>query len=120
MKRCLLRGKIHRATVTEARVDYEGSITIDSLLMDAAGIVSYEQVSVWSMTSGERLETYAIPGRAGGGEICMNGAAALRIKEGEVVIIASFVWLDEKEVQGYSPRVVFVDERNRIRKPAEK
>lgn len=120
MKRCMLRGKIHRATVTEARVDYEGSITIDPLLMDAAGIVSYEQVSVWSMTTGERLETYAIPGKAGGGEICMNGAAAHRIKKGEIVIIASFVWLDDKEIAGYSPPLVFVDERNRIRKPASR
>jgi aspartate 1-decarboxylase len=113
----MLRGKIHRATVTDAQVEYEGSITIDAQLMEAAGIVSYEQVSVWSLTSGERLDTYAIPGKPGGGEICMNGAAAHRIKKGENVIIASFVRLDEKEIRGYSPRVVFVDERNRIQKP---
>lgn len=117
MKRSMLRGKIHRATVTDAQVEYEGSITIDAQLMEAAGIVSYEQVSVWSLTSGERLDTYAIPGKPGGGEICMNGAAAHRIKKGENVIIASFVRLDEKEIRGYSPRVVFVDERNRIQKP---
>jgi aspartate 1-decarboxylase len=115
----MLGGKIHQATITDADVQYEGSITIDSLLMEAAGIVSYEQVSVWSLTTGERLETYAIPGGAGSGEVCMNGAAAHRIKKGEVVIIANFIWLDEKEVRSHVPRVVFVDGRNRIRKPPD-
>lgn len=119
MERSMLGGKIHRATVTDAQVEYEGSITIDTLLIEAAGFASYEQVSVWSLTSGERLDTYAIPGKPGSGEICMNGAAAHRIKKGELVIIASFVRLDEEELRGYSPRVVFVDERNHIRKPLD-
>jgi len=114
MLRCMLKGKIHRATVTDANVEYEGSITIDAALMDKANLVSYEQVHVWSVTSGERLETYVIPGEAGSGQLCMNGAAAHRIKKGEVVIVASFAWLDEKEAEVHSPCLVYVDEQNRI------
>jgi len=114
MLRCMLKGKIHRATVTDANVEYEGSITIDAALMDKAKLVSYEQVHVWSVTSGERLETYVIPGEAGSGQLCMNGAAAHRIKKGEVVIVASFAWLDEKEAEVRSPCLVYVDEQNRI------
>ncbi len=114
MLRWMLKGKIHHATVTDANVEYEGSITIDAALMDKAKLVSYEQVHVWSVTSGERLETYAIPGEAGSGQLCMNGAAAHRIKKGEVVIVASFAWLDEKEAEVRSPCLVYVDEQNRI------
>jgi len=112
---CMLKGKIHGATVTEADVQYEGSITIDAALMDAARILENEQVQVWSLTSGERLTTYAIPGPAGRGDICINGAAAHRIKKGEVVIVASFAWMDEKEAAKHRPHVVFVDGQNRFR-----
>ncbi len=111
---CKLKGKIHGAKVTNASVEYEGSLTIDPNLMEAAHIVPYEKVFVWSLTSGERLETYAIPGKAGLEEICTNGAAALRIKEGEKVIITVFAWMDEKEEKNHRPYVVFVDECNRI------
>ena len=120
MQRCMLKGKIHGATVTEAQVKYPGSITIDAALMEAADIVPHEQVHIWSLTSGERLDTYAIPGEAGSGEICMNGAAAHRIKKGETIIIAAFAWMDEEEVREHMPRIVFVDGRNRISDPAER
>jgi aspartate 1-decarboxylase len=111
----MLKGKIHGAVVTDANVEYEGSITIDPALMKAARILTHEQVQVWSLTSGARLTTYAIPGSPGAGEICINGAAAHRIKKGEVVIIATFAWMDEKEAIEHEPSVVFVDGRNRIR-----
>jgi len=111
---CKLKGKIHGAKVTNAGVEYEGSLTIDPNLMEAAHIVPYEKVFVWSLTTGERLETYAIPGKAGMKEICTNGAAALRIKKGEKVIIAVFAWMDEEEEKTHQPYVVFVDECNRI------
>jgi len=115
MQKCLLRGKIHRGTITEDNVDYEGSITIDARLMAAVDLIPFEQVHVWSVTTGERLVTYAIPGKAGSGEISMNGAAAHRIKKGEIVIITSFSWIGEKEARGYHPRIIFVDEQNRIK-----
>ncbi len=111
---CKLKGKIHGAKVTDASVEYEGSLTIDPNLMAAAHIVPYEKVLIWSLTSGERLETYAIPGKAGLEEICTNGAAAHRIKKGEKVIIAVFAWMDEKEARDHRPYNVFVDECNRI------
>lgn len=115
MQRCMLKGKIHGAKITDANVAYEGSVTIDARLMQEADIRSYQQVQVWSLTTGERLDTYAIPGKAGSGEVCMNGAAAHRIKKGEVVIIASFAWMDEKEIEKHSPCLVFVDEHNCVR-----
>ena len=115
MRRNMLKGKIHGATVTDANVAYEGSITIDADLMEASDVVPHEQVCIWSLTSGERLETYAISGRAGSGEVCINGAAAHRIKKGEEVIIATFAWLEEAEVKKHLPRVVFVDGQNRIK-----
>jgi aspartate 1-decarboxylase len=111
----MLKGKIHRARVTDANVEYDGSITIDDALMRAAGILTHERVQVWSATSGERLVTYAISGAPGSGEICVNGAAAHRIKKGEVVIVASFAWMDANEAVKHRPRVVFVDGGNRIR-----
>jgi aspartate 1-decarboxylase len=83
--------------------------------MEEADICPYEQVQVWSLSTGERLDTYAIPGKGGSGEVCMNGAAAHRIKRGEVVIIASFAWMDEKELEKHSPCLVFVGGNNRVR-----
>jgi len=118
MQRNMLKGKIHGATVTDANVAYEGSITIDADLMEASNVVPHEQVSVWSLTSGERLETYANPGPAGSGEVCINGAAAHKITKGEVVIIATFAWLDEAEIHKHLPRVVFVDQHNHIKGPS--
>ena len=115
MIRTLLKSKIHRATVTEANLEYEGSVTIDALLMDAADLLPYEQVQIYDCTNGSRLTTYAIPGEPGSGEICINGAAAHLVKPGDVVIIASYVQVDERECRGWEARRVFVDHRNRPR-----
>ncbi len=113
MMRKLLRGKIHRATVTGADLDYEGSVTIDQELMDQADLVTHEAVHVWNVTNGERFETYAIPGQRGSGVVCVNGAAAHKVSRGDLVIIAAFSWMDEKAARAWKPRVVFVDEKNR-------
>jgi aspartate 1-decarboxylase len=111
--RTLLKSKIHRATVTEANLEYEGSVTIDTDLMDAADLLPYEQVQIYDCTNGSRLTTYAIPGEAGSGEICINGAAAHLVKPGDVVIIASYAQMDEAEARGWQARRVFVDRANR-------
>jgi len=114
MRRTLLKSKIHRATVTEADLDYVGSIAIDPLLMAAADLVEHERVEIYNITNGERLATYAIPGRRGAGEICINGAAAHKARAGDLVIIASYAEYDEAELAGHEPRLVFVDAANRI------
>ncbi len=111
----LLKSKIHRATVTEANVEYEGSVSIDPVLLRAADILPWERVDIWDCTNGERLSTYAIEGEEGSGEICINGAAAHRVKPGDLVIIASFVQMDADEARRWKPRRVFVDGRNEIR-----
>ncbi len=114
MLTCVLKSKIHRAVVTGADIDYMGSITIDKNLMEHARILPYEKVMVVSLDSGERLETYAIEGNKNSGEICINGAAARRILEGEKIIILSFIYIADKEVLEHRPRIVYVDEKNRI------
>lgn len=114
MLRTMLGGKVHRATVTQADLHYVGSITIDEDLMRAADIMEGEQVDVVDITNGARLTTYAITGSAGSGVIGINGAAAHLIQPGDMVIIMSFQQLDEHEVSRHAPRVVHVDERNRI------
>jgi aspartate 1-decarboxylase len=111
----MLKSKVHRATVTEANVEYEGSVTIDRELLRAADILPYEQVDIYDCTNGSRLQTYAIEGEAGSGEICINGAAAHRVKPGDQVIIASYVQVDDAEAHAWRAIRVFVDERNRIR-----
>jgi aspartate 1-decarboxylase len=109
----ILRGKIHRATVTEANIDYEGSITLDASLMEAANIVPHQEVEVWDVTNGERLQTYAVPGAPHSGTVCINGAAARRIHLGDLVIVAAYGWLDDRLVAAtYEPSIVHVDERN--------
>jgi aspartate 1-decarboxylase len=113
--RVMFKSKIHRATVTQADVDYEGSVTIDATLMEAADILPYEQVHVWNVTRGTRLETYAIVGAPGSGVICINGAAAHLMHPGDLVILATFTELDEAEARKHQPRVVLVDEKNRIK-----
>ncbi|MDI6901670.1 MAG: aspartate 1-decarboxylase [Anaerosomatales bacterium] len=113
MHRTMLGGKVHRATVTGADIHYEGSITLDAGLLDAAGILPNEAVSVWDVTNGARFETYAIAGPRGGGDVCVNGAAAHLVDVGDLVIIASFVRLEDAEARSWEPRVVFVDGRNR-------
>lgn len=114
MFRTMLSGKIHRATVTGADVHYVGSITIDASLMEAAGIVAHERVQVVDVDNGARLETYVIPAIAGSGTIQLNGAAAHLVDVGDKVIIMSYVQLDDAEVPCWKPRVVLVDEDNRI------
>lgn len=113
MKRHLLKSKIHRATVTEARVDYVGSITIDADLMELADIVAYEKVLVADCDNGERLETYAIAGPPGSGVVCMNGAAARLVEKGDKVIIMTFSDYDDEEARGHRPLAVFVDDDNK-------
>jgi aspartate 1-decarboxylase len=112
----ILKSKIHRATVTDANIDYIGSISIDGRLMEHANILPYEKVLVVSLDSGERLETYAIEEEKGTGEICINGAAARRIMKGEKVIIISFVSVEPKEAEAHRPKVLYVDDKNRIKK----
>ncbi len=114
MYRTVLKSKIHRARVTEADLHYQGSITIDAVLMEAADIRPYEKVQVADVTSGARLETYAIEGKAGSGIICLNGAAAHLVKKDHIVIIISYNQLADEEIDFHSPRVVFVDDSNRI------
>ncbi len=113
MKRTLLKSKIHRATVTEADLEYEGSVTIDTDLMHAADIVEYERVEIYNITSGTRLATYAIGGEPGSGTICINGAAAHLVSPGDMVIIASYAELTEAELAAHVPHVILVDEQNR-------
>ncbi|HXG30094.1 MAG TPA: aspartate 1-decarboxylase [Thermodesulfobacteriota bacterium] len=116
MQRVLLKSKIHRATVTEANVDYEGSITVDKNLMEAADLVPYEQVHIFNVTNGHRFYTYAIEGRRGSGVICINGAAAHLARKGDTLIIASFASYRENEIGKHDPKLVYVDEKNRITK----
>jgi aspartate 1-decarboxylase len=114
MFRNMMKGKIHRATVTEANVDYVGSITLDADLMTAADILPNEKVQVVDVTNGARLETYAIPGAPGSGVCCLNGAAARLVREGDTVIVISYAQMTDAEARNYLPAVVFVDAHNRI------
>ena len=115
MYRTMLKSKIHRATVTEANVEYEGSVTIDRELLEAANILPYEQVDLYDCTNGARLHTYAIAGEPGSGEVCVNGAAAHRIKPHDLVIICSYVQVPDAECRGWEAIRVFVDAKNRRR-----
>jgi aspartate 1-decarboxylase len=115
MLRSFLIGKIHRATVTGADPDYEGSITVDRLLMDSAGMAPFEQVHVYNVSSGKRFVTYLMSGEPGSGEIVVNGAAALLVRIGDRLIIAAYGMLDERESRDWRPSVVLVDDRNRMR-----
>lgn len=114
MMRILLKAKIHRATVTDRSLDYEGSVTIDRDLMDAVGILPYEQVHVYNVSNGERFETYAISGERASGEICVNGAAAHRAEIGHKIIIASYAFFTDEDLRDFNPRVALVDANNRI------
>jgi len=111
--RTMLRGKIHRATVTGADLHYEGSVTIDVDLLERADIIPYQQVDIWNVTNGERFTTYALAGQRGSGVVCINGAAAHKASKGDLVIIASFGPMTEEEAHAWTPRCVFVDARNR-------
>jgi aspartate 1-decarboxylase len=114
MFRTLLKAKIHRARVTEANLHYQGSVTIDRDLMDAADILDHEQVDVLDITNGARLTTYAIPGPPGSGTICINGAAAHLVQPGDLVIIANYAHFEEQEARSHQPRIILVNEHNRI------
>ncbi|MEC9493058.1 aspartate 1-decarboxylase [Flexistipes sp.] len=112
MLREMFKSKIHRATVTDADLNYEGSITIDKDLMDAAGIYTYEKVEIYNINNGARFATYTIDGERGSGEICLNGAAARHVQKGDLVIIASYAMYNEEELENYEPVVIQVDEFN--------
>lgn len=114
MKLTLLKAKIHRATVTRAHLDYEGSVTVDRSLLRAAGILAYERVEIYNVTRGTRLATYAIEGEAGSGAIEINGAAAHLAGPGDLVILASYCEMSPEEAPFHRPKLVFVDDRNRI------
>jgi aspartate 1-decarboxylase len=114
MRRTLMKSKIHRATVTGADLAYEGSVTLDPLLMDAADLLPNERVEIYDVTNGERFATYAIAGTAGRGDVVLNGAAAHKVTPGDLVILCSYAEMDEEEARGWEPRVVFVDAGNRI------
>jgi aspartate 1-decarboxylase len=114
MQRQVLHGKIHRATVTDSHVDYEGSVTIDSRLLEAADIVSGEKVLIANLTNGARIESYAMAGKPGSGIICLNGGAAKHGKKGDILIIMTFAVMTDEEIKRHRPRVIRVDERNQI------
>lgn len=114
MRRTLMKSKLHRATVTQADLDYVGSVTIDRDLMDAADLLPHERVQVLDVTNGARLETYVLEGERGSGVIGINGAAAHLVHPGDVVLIVSFAEFDEDEARGWEPTVVLVDAANRI------
>jgi aspartate 1-decarboxylase len=114
MQRTMLKSKIHRATVTDANLHYQGSVTIDPILMEAADLLHYERVEIYNVTNGERFATYAIPGHRGAGEIVLNGAAAHKVSVGDVVILATYGVYSDLEARALKPSLVFVDEKNRI------
>ena len=114
MQRRMLGGKIHRATITGADLHYEGSIAIDPNLMEASGIIPFEEVKIYNVTNGERFDTYAILGERGKGEICVNGAAAHKASSGDIVIICGYVYADDEAAKKWEPKLVYVDGANRI------
>jgi aspartate 1-decarboxylase len=113
--RIMLKSKLHRARVTQADIDYEGSLTIDRNLLDAANIIPYEEVQVWNVTRGTRLSTYAMEGAPGSGVICINGAAAHLVRPGDIIIIATYTTLSDTAAKLHLPRVVLLDENNHIK-----
>ncbi|WP_026563900.1 aspartate 1-decarboxylase [Bacillus sp. UNC41MFS5] len=115
MFRNMMNGKIHRATVTEANLNYVGSITIDEDILDAVGMIANEKVQIVNNNNGARLETYIIPGERGSGVICLNGAAARLVQKGDIVIIISYALIAEEKVAAHKPKVAIMDEDNRIK-----
>ena len=118
MQRFMLKSKLHRAVVTDADLHYEGSISIDERLMKAADLLPYERVDIYDINNGERFSTYVIPGGMDTGTICLNGAAARKVARGDLIIIASYVTVDEAEAANWSPKCILVDEGNRIKRKA--
>jgi aspartate 1-decarboxylase len=115
MFRTMMNGKIHRAVVTEANLNYVGSITIDTDILDAVGMVPNEKVQIVNNNNGARFETYIIPGERGSGVICVNGAAARLVQEGDIVIIISYAMIAEENITNHEPKVAIMDEKNRIK-----
>lgn len=120
MLRTMLRSKIHRARVTQADLNYEGSITVDTDLLDAAHMVPFEKVEIYNVTNGSRLATYVIPGIAGSGKVCINGAAARLVKVDDVVIICCYGEMNEEEVANHKAQIILVGENNEIKRAVEK
>ncbi len=114
MLRLMLRSKIHRATVTDSELEYEGSLTVDPLLLEAAGMLPYEQVRVSNLNNGERFETYVIPGKRGLGEVVLNGPTARKGAKGDKIIIFCYEYYNEQELKTFKPNIVQVDERNSV------
>ncbi|MCI5917816.1 MAG: aspartate 1-decarboxylase [Roseburia sp.] len=114
MQVTMLKGKIHRATVTQAELDYVGSITVDEELLEKAGMLEYEKVQIVDVNNGNRFETYTIAGERGSGMICLNGAAARCVSVGDKVILMTYAQYDEEEAKTHKPKVVFVDEENKV------
>ena len=115
MERIMLKSKLHRATITESCLDYEGSIAIDEKLMEASDFLPYEKVDIYNVSNGERFSTYVIKGERGSGVICLNGAAARKGSRGDLIIIASYVNVEDREARNWKARCVFLDEGNRIK-----
>jgi len=120
MQRTFLKSKIHRAAVTQAELNYEGSITIDADLIDAAEMNDFEMVSVVNINNGERFETYIIPGERGSGAVCLNGAAARKVVVGDRIIIMTYCQLSNDEIANHKPCIVIVDEKNKIKSKTNK
>ncbi|MDI6741288.1 MAG: aspartate 1-decarboxylase [Smithella sp.] len=116
MQRFMLKSKIHRATVTDADLHYEGSISIDEKLMEEAKLLPYEQVAIYDINNGERFTTYVIKGKRNSGTICLNGAAARKVAKGDLIIIASYVSVEDQDAVKWKPKCVFVDSKNKIKK----
>jgi aspartate 1-decarboxylase len=114
MKRIVLKSKIHRATVTDTNIDYEGSLTLDGVLMRGADLIPYEQIHVCNITNGERFATYLIKGKDNSGEVILNGAAAKKANLGDKVIIVAYATMDEGEMDFFIPRILLVDDQNKI------
>ncbi|MBI4824947.1 MAG: aspartate 1-decarboxylase [Nitrospirae bacterium] len=115
MFRCMLRAKIHNATVTEANIKYEGSLTIDQSLLAETGIIPYEQVRISNLNNGERFETYVIPAPSGSGVVCLNGPTARKGEVGDKIIIFSYEYFNEEEIKSFKPKIILLDENNRIK-----
>lgn len=120
MQRTMLKSKIHRVTVTHSELNYEGSCAIDENLLDASDIQEYEQIQIYNVNNGQRFTTYAIRAERGSGLISVNGAAARKAAPGDILIIASYSGYDEAELKSYKPALVYVDERNRIKRQRQK
>jgi aspartate 1-decarboxylase len=115
MNRTMFRAKVHRIRVTECNVEYEGSLTLDTALMEAADMVPYERIEVYNIDNGNRFATYLIEGEPGSGQCCVNGAAAHMVTKGDRLILATYTTIDDEDLEGYEPRVVVVDSANRIK-----